>query len=139
MGKTNLLRQRHDKPDTLALRIRTALKISQEDLARLLNVSPETIRRYETGGVSPNKWVQPQLEHMASQNGVSLNFADKPKSTPKPPKHAFEIGARVRRRGGNKTDEGGEVIRLSPWLPRCRVRWDSGIERGYEESNLKPE
>lgn len=52
--------------------IRTKLNMSQEDLARALNVSFATINRWENGKTHPNKLTMQVLLSFCEQNGISV-------------------------------------------------------------------
>ncbi|MCR6546614.1 helix-turn-helix domain-containing protein [Dehalobacterium formicoaceticum] len=52
--------------------IRTKLNMSQEDLARALNVSFATINRWENGKTHPNKLTMQVFISFCEQNGISV-------------------------------------------------------------------
>ena len=66
----NLLRDRIEKPDTLLHRLRAKLGISQAEMATMLNVHEDTVRRIESGKHQPNKWVAPMIEALAKRHKV---------------------------------------------------------------------
>jgi hypothetical protein len=78
------------------------------------------------------------LERIARLHGLNPDFTPRG-MMPKPPapKHVLRVGDRVSRRSGSRADHEGTVIRVSSMMPRVRVRWDAGFERGYEEAGLR--
>lgn len=54
--------------------IRTELNITQEQLARELNISFSTINRWENGHTSPSKLAKMRLLEFCSRNNVDANI-----------------------------------------------------------------
>jgi putative transcriptional regulator len=54
--------------------IRTDLNITQEQLARELNISFSTINRWENGHTSPSKLAKMRLLEFCSRNNVDANI-----------------------------------------------------------------
>lgn len=52
--------------------VREKMNISQEDLARALNVSFATINRWENGKTHPNKMAKQVFISFCEQNGISV-------------------------------------------------------------------
>lgn len=52
---------------------RETLKMSQEDLARALNISFATINRWENGKTRPNKLTFSVFISFCEKNGISIN------------------------------------------------------------------
>lgn len=52
--------------------VRDKMNMSQEDLARALNVSFATINRWENGKTHPNKMAQQVFLSFCEQNGISV-------------------------------------------------------------------
>lgn len=52
--------------------VREKMNISQEDLARALNVSFATINRWENGKTHPNKLAKQVFISFCEQNGISV-------------------------------------------------------------------
>jgi DNA-binding transcriptional regulator YiaG len=50
--------------------VRERLKISQEDLARALNVSYATINRWENARTKPNKMAQDVFHNFCAKHGI---------------------------------------------------------------------
>lgn len=62
--------------DEILKQIRKELKISQETLARDLNVSFATINRWENKKVSPSRLAMIQLKDYCVENGLSKEILD---------------------------------------------------------------
>ena len=52
--------------------VREKMNMSQEDLARALNVSFATINRWENGKTRPNKMAKQVFISFCEQNGISV-------------------------------------------------------------------
>ena len=52
--------------------VREKMNMSQEDLARALNVSFATINRWENGKTRPNKMAKQVFISFCEQNGISI-------------------------------------------------------------------
>ena len=57
--------------------VREKLNMSQEDLARALNVSYVSINRWENGKTKPIKIAQAAFDTFCESHGISLNDNDK--------------------------------------------------------------
>lgn len=57
--------------------IRTELGITQEQLARELNISFSTINRWENGHTSPSKLAKMRLLEFCSKNDVDVTITSK--------------------------------------------------------------
>ncbi len=53
--------------------VRKKMNMSQEDLARALNISFATINRWENGKTHPNKMAKQVFISFCEQNGISIN------------------------------------------------------------------
>ncbi len=58
-------------------RIRLALKLSQEDLARELGVSYATINRWENGKSTPSRLALSAIKEFCEKNGVTYEDTTK--------------------------------------------------------------
>ena len=56
----------------LILEIRNQLKVSQEDLAKMIGISYATVNRWENGHSTPNKAAQLRLYDICRERGVDL-------------------------------------------------------------------
>lgn len=64
--------------------VRTALNLSQEELAHALGVSFATVNRWENGKTSPSKLAQRQFEQFCEDKKVTVESggASSPQNTP---------------------------------------------------------
>lgn len=60
-----------DFPATVKM-VREKMNMSQEDLARALNVSFATINRWENGKTHPNKLTKQVFVSFCEKNGISI-------------------------------------------------------------------
>ncbi|MDR3280191.1 MAG: helix-turn-helix domain-containing protein [Synergistaceae bacterium] len=56
--------------------VREKMKISQEDLARALNVSYATINRWENSKTKPNKMARDVFAAFCEKNGIRLDGSE---------------------------------------------------------------
>lgn len=64
--------------------LRIALKMTQEQLARILDVTVSTVNRWENARTEPSRLARAAMDALAEQHGVTLAAAHATKKPPAP-------------------------------------------------------